>query len=193
MKTMDKTFEAEYKYIKNNKYRENIKILVEMLPDYFFEVAASSTGKYHPAFSLNEGGLVRHTKVAVKIAYDLLEDEVIGNVFTQNEKDLIIMALLLHDGLKHGLVKSQYTVFEHPVLMAKFIKDSKDKLTLEDSEINLLSSVISSHMGPWNTNNYSDVILPIPKDKYQKFVHMCDYLASRKYLDVKFINNEIVE
>ena len=51
--------------------------------------------------------------------------------------------------------------------------------------------MIESHMGPWNTNNYSDYVLEVPKNKYQKFVHMCDYLASRRFLDVKFKNNDI--
>ena len=56
---MDKisVFENEYAYIKNEKYRENLKIMVNLLPDYFFTVPASSTGKYHPSFSLGDGGL----------------------------------------------------------------------------------------------------------------------------------------
>ena len=45
-------------------------------------------------------------------------------------------------------------------------------------------------MGPYNTNAYSDVVLPIPKNKYQKFVHMCDLLASRKFLDIKFDDDD---
>ena len=77
--------------------------------------------------------------------------------------------------------------------MANFIKDNKTKLSLNDEEVEFISSLIASHMGPWNTNPYSDIILPKPKNKYQKFVHMCDYLASRRYLDVKFENNEIIE
>lgn len=190
---MNKTFQKEYTYIKNKKYVDNLDILVGLLPNYFFKVAASSTGKYHPSFSLNEGGLVRHTKVAVRIAFDLMNDSAITNIFTQDEKDLMLVALILHDGLKHGLEESKYTVFEHPLLMSKFIVDNKDKLSLNESEINFISTMIASHMGPWNSNPYSDAILPIPKNKYQKFVHMCDYLASRKYLDVKFQNNEIVE
>lgn len=54
---MDKisVFESEYIYIKNEKYRENLKIMVNLLPDYFFNVPASSTGKYHPSFSLGDG------------------------------------------------------------------------------------------------------------------------------------------
>ena len=102
---MDKveTFKKEYSYIKDAKIKKDLKYLVSILPDYFFEIPASSTGKYHPSFSLGEKGLVRHTKVAVRIAYELLITETFGQVFTEHEKDLIIMALVLHDGVKCGI------------------------------------------------------------------------------------------
>ena len=49
-------------------------------------------------------------------------------------------------------------------------------------------------MGQFNTNSYSTVVLPVPNNKNQRFVHMCDYLASRKFLDVKFDeNNNIID
>ena len=41
-------------------------------------------------------------------------------------------------------------------------------------------------MGPWNTSQYSDVVLPIPKAPMEKFVHMCDYLASRRFILLEF-------
>ena len=186
-------FEKELTYIKNKRYKENAEKLISLLPDYFYEVAASSTGKYHPEFALGTGGLVRHTKVAVKLAYELANNEVIGYSFTDDEKDLMLIALIMHDGLKHGKIKEKYVRFDHPILMANYIKENKDKLTLTDNEIEFLCNVISSHMGSFNTNPYSDVTLPIPHNKYQRFVHMCDFLASRKFLDVKFENNEIRE
>lgn len=185
-------FKQELSYFKNPHFRENAEKLLEILPDYFFEIAASSTGKYHPSFSLGDGGLVRHTKVAIRIAHDLLENEVIGNVFTADEKDMILLALMVHDGLKDGLVKSKYCIFDHPLVIAKFIKDRKAELTLKEEEIALITTMIESHMGQWTTNPYSNAVLPYPKGKYQKFVHMCDFLSSRKYLDVKFENNDIV-
>ena len=186
-------FEKELTYIKNKRYKENAEKLISLLPDYFYEVAASSTGKYHPEFALGTGGLVRHTKVAVKLAYELANNEVIGYSFTDDEKDLMLIALIMHDGLKHGKIKEKYVRFDHPILMANYIKENKDKLTLTDNEIEFLYNVISSHMGSFNTNPYSDITLPIPHNKYQRFVHMCDFLASRKFLDVKFENNEIRE
>lgn len=53
--------------------------------------------------------------------------------------------------------------------------------------------MIASHMGEWNTSDYSDITLPLPSNKYERFVHMCDYLSAKKFLDVKFEQNEIVE
>ena len=82
-------FKKEYTYITNDRYRENAEKLVELLPDYFFKVAASSTGKYHPLFSLGDGGLVRHTKAAIRIAKELLDNNSIGHKFTSDEKDYL--------------------------------------------------------------------------------------------------------
>lgn len=190
---MDKIskFETEINYIKNKKYQDNLKILINLLPDYFFSVQASSTGKYHPVFTLGEGGLVRHTKAVVRIAYELYNDESITGCFNQDEKDLMLIALVLHDGLKHGITKNEYVVFEHPLIMGNYIKENQDKLTLTDNEIEFLANVISSHMGPWTKDYNGNEVLPKPTNKYQKFVHMCDYLASRKFLNINFENDEI--
>ena len=188
-----KVFEKELNFINNTRYKDNAKKLIDLLPNYFFDVPASSTGKYHPSFALGEGGLVRHTKVAVRIAYEMFNDESITGAYTRNEKDLIIISLIMHDGLKSGFEKSDYTKFEHPILVCDYIKENKEKFSFTDKEIEFICHVISSHMGPWNTNNYSNVVLPKPESKFQRFVHMCDYLASRKFLDIKFEDNEIIE
>ena len=187
-------FKKEINYIKDQNKRKDLKTLIGLLPDYFFEIPASSTGKYHPTFALNEGGLVRHTKVAVRIAYELLSNNTVGMKFTEEEKDLIIMALTLHDGLKSGLEHSKYTKFDHPLLMSKYIMENKDKLSLEIDDIRKLCSMIESHMGEWTYDSYQKKeVLPKPRTAEQRFVHMCDFLASRKFLDVKFNDNNIEE
>ena len=188
---MDKVsyFNSEYNYIKDDKIRNDLKYLVSNLPDYFFEMEASSTGKYHPKFASSEHGLVKHTKVAVRIAYELMSNPALNN-FTSREKDLMIMALTLHDGLKCGNPKEKYMRFDHPLLVSNFIKDNKNKLSLSDEDIEFVTSVISSHMGNWNTDYNGNEVLPKPKTKYENFVHMCDYLASRKYLNIKFDSDD---
>ena len=131
---MTNTFAKELEYIKNERYKKNAQILIDLLPDYFYEVPASSTGKYHPSFALGEGGLVRHTKVAVKLAHELSQNQVIGYSFNEDEKDLMIIALIMHDGLKHGKIKEKYVRFDHPILMANYIKENKDKTTFTNEE-----------------------------------------------------------
>ena len=191
---MDKTncFKKEINYIKDNNLKDDLKTLIKLLPDYFFEIPASSTGKYHPKFALGEGGLVRHTKVAVRIAYELLNNNTIGCKFTDRDKDLIIMALTLHDGLKNGLEHDKYTKFDHPLLISKYIMENKDKLKMDIDDLRKMCSMIESHMGEWTYDNYKKKeVLPKPKTAEQRFVHMCDFLASKKFIDVEFSRNNI--
>lgn len=187
-------FRKELEYIKDENIRKSLIVMINKLPDYFFEVAASSTGKYHPEYALGLGGLLRHTKAAVCIATLLLQDPVIGDKYTSREQDLMLMGIILHDGLKHGKVKEKYVKFEHPLLMASYIEENKKALFLTDEDIEFLKEVISSHMGPW-TKDYNGIeVLPKPKSKCQNFVHMCDYLASRKQILFKFDKeNNIIE
>ena len=46
------------------------------------------------------------------------------------QKDLMLMRLLLHDGLKLGKEESKYTKFEHPILKANYIEDCKSKFCI---------------------------------------------------------------
>jgi hypothetical protein len=55
-----------------------------------------------------------------------------------------------------------------------------------------MSHVIASHMGPWNTSPYDKTILPVPETKEEKFVHLCDYLASRKLINIQFDENSMI-
>ena len=93
--------------------------------------------------------------------------------------DQVISAMNAYDYEK-------YTRFDHPLLAASFVKKHKDKLSLSDEELNLMTRVISSHMGIWNKDFNDNEVLPVPKDKYERFVHLCDYLSSKKFLNVDF-------
>ena len=184
-----KYFTKEISYIKNESKRRDIEYLINLLPDYFFLVPASSSGKYHPKFAGTVSGLVKHTKVAVRIAYDLFETV---NNFTDDDKDLIIMALIMHDGLKKGLVEEEWTRFDHPLLVSKLIMENASNLEMDIDDVRKMCMLIESHMGKWNTSKYSDIELPVPTSEIQRFVHRCDYLASRNYLNVRFLKLDIV-
>ena len=179
--------------IKDNHLRECLKLILdEYLPNYWFHEGASSTGKYHPNYAAGDGGLMRHSKAAMFIGNEILSNPLFGDEFNSHQKDLLLMSLLIHDGLKYNFEKEKYTNFAHPILMSKFIMDNHElwDLSLEDAEY--MSHVIASHMGPWNTSPYDKTILPVPETKEEKFVHLCDYLASRKLINIQFDENSMI-
>ena len=182
-----KHFEQELEYIKDPKIREFTEKAIEDMPDYFFEIPSSSTGKYHPAYALGEGGLLRHVRAAVRIAIELFRMEMF-NYFGEEGKDLIISSLILHDGRKSGNIQAKYTVTEHP-LAQTFSMKSNLSLTeiLPKEQFETICGNIDSHMGQWNTHPISKKeILPKPKGKMQSFVHLVDYIASRRCLEMNF-------
>lgn len=194
-------FEKEINFIHYKPLKVFAKWSLEQLPDYFYEVAASSTGKHHPKYALGEGGLVRHTVAAVRISVELFKNETIQN-FTDIEKDIIITSLLIHDGVKHGLDGSEYTVATHPLEVGKYLEDKYWEVAEEDlpgevieiMECDLwdkIDNCVRTHMGQWNRDyKTNEEILPLPQTDMDKFVHLCDYLASRKMLEVNF-NEEV--
>lgn len=179
-------FENEISNIKNSAIRDIVTHMLTVIPDYFYYIPASSSGRYHPDFALGEGGLVRHVRAAVKIAKDLsiLEMEDMNDM----EMDIAYAALILHDCYKAGDPDGDYdprfrymTVTEHPVLMYnKLLAEYPGNL-----DARAIAEAILTHMGQWNTKYKStETFAPKPETKIQKFVHLCDFLSSRKNLEI---------
>lgn len=185
--TNSENFATELSFITNDNIRDFVSFVLNDLPDYFRHIGASTSGKYHPAYTIGEGGLIRHTKAAVAIAQDLFRADFYN--FTDTDKDIVTSALILHDGLKCGMWEDR-TAFNHPLLMKEFIMKKYDEYSgcREDclTDITEIANAVASHMGKWNTSTYSDDILPVPETDIQKCVHLCDYLASRKHLIFDF-------
>ena len=174
------TFKNELSLIKDDSVRTGIKKLIGDIPDYFFTIPASSTGKYHPKFALGDGGLVRHTKACVMIAEELMKLEMWEKLAYMH--DYIIGALILHDCMKNGYGE-KYTRSDHPKLAKDFIMQN----CININSAFILAELVETHMGQWNTDfKTGKEILKKPQSPQQKFVHMCDYLASRKFLEVQF-------
>lgn len=183
MNAQDKfaTLMHEINLIDNYELKSFVAHCVCEAPDYFFTMPASTTGKYHPEYSLGEGGLVRHTQAAVKIAADLLSLE----QYKKLNKDTIIAALILHDSIKKGFDGSKYTAFSHPLDASEFLakQASKRKFKGISEQVDNVRRLIESHMGQWNEDKRSPgITLPKPLLEDEKLVHLCDYLASRRYI-----------
>ncbi len=188
METSEKIeyFKSELAYILNPTIKDFATKAVSSLPDYFFVVPASSTGNYHPAYSLGDGGLARHTRAVARIAIELSRME--EYAFTPDELDLAIAASLLHDGWKSGAVQQTYSRADHPVVAANEIKNNESLNTiLPLDQFNVFLCLVARHMGQWNTDyKTGQVLMHKPETKLEKFVHLADYLASRKCLTMEF-------
>lgn len=177
----------------NEDLKEFCDQCLNTIPPYFWEVGASSTGKYHPEYALGVGGLARHTLALCRIMNHLFSIDCVKNQYTSRERDLLRIAGLMHDTRKSGsqedYEKSKYTKFDHPLLASNEVArvwNNYDGKKMSIEEAKLVRSVIESHMGQWNTDKRSSVELPTPEDKYQILLHVCDYLASRKDIELQF-------
>jgi hypothetical protein len=184
----EEAFSNELAYIKNPSIKEFAEKAVGLLPDYFYNIPASSTGKYHPAYSLENGGLYRHTKAAIRILVELYRMEKYS-CFGSDGLDLCIASLLVHDGWKSGINQAQFSVAEHPMLAVQVLLENKEKFagTVSDAQLEIILGNIASHMGQWNKDYKTKAeIMPKPSTPLQKLVHLADYLASRKCLVMDF-------
>lgn len=148
--------------------------IMNMLPGYFWTVPASSSGKYHPAFSLGEGGLVRHSILVARFARRIA----LAQGMTDREQDLMTISGLIHDGMKQGEGDGGHTVHEHPVLIANLLREN----FAGNQDAEFIAHVVESHMGQWTTSKYSEVVLPAPKDAYQCVLSAADMIAADKGL-----------
>lgn len=132
---------------------------------------------------------MRHQIAVVRFLNYFFELEQYNTKFTSREMDLMRVAGLVHDGRKSGeqsdYERSKFTKFDHPLQMANIIR-SYDGQYLNHDELEFMAHCIESHMGQWNTDRKSSVVLQKPMDEYQHFVHLADYLASRKDLTMAF-------
>lgn len=164
--------------------------LISQLPDYFFVVPASSTGKYHPSYTVGMGGLLRHTKAAIRIALGLLRLEMFQSLIPI--KDEIIIALMVHDGWKHGKPDddgnySKYSDQSHAKICFEWLEELANEELDYAPKLAKIAALVLTHMGQWNINEHNgEMFSPKPRNTEECFVQMCDYLASRKYLEFNF-------
>lgn len=171
-------FVDELNLIKDDEIRAITKEVLDALPlDPFLYKGASSSGKYHPAECRGALGLTLHTKYAVQAGLVLLDQDVNLDE-DEHDNDLIISALILHDGFKYGKEGTeQHTVSDHPEIIADFLME---KYKNEDPNSNRafyfrkLSELTRSHHGKWGKSPCNN--------RCKEYVHIADMIASRAHL-----------
>jgi 23S rRNA maturation-related 3'-5' exoribonuclease YhaM len=171
-------YERELALIQDPQIRKLTGLCIDNFPEKFWLLGASSTNRYHPKSSSGMGGLVRHTREVFWIANTIIESRMWPNV----NNDVVLAACLLHDGWKYGSL-SNYTIKNHATIAAESIADIAAISGIFEAKIPdwyfLLLSCVQSHNGrftkEWEGRAYTDE---------QKLVHVADYIASRKFLEL---------
>lgn len=183
MSKAETVFATELAMIHDSSIRAFVvRVFDSLAPDYFWTAPASTSGKYHPAISLGPGGLVRHTKLAVWWASELVRVE-IPEPGRSTFVDEVIAALLLHDLKKNGesLSASGRPTLDnataiHGVYLGEQIKMRMfpPGTTPTISEQRIIHA-IKTHMGRWTAEGYGQ-----PDTDVDTLVHLADYCASRR-------------
>ena len=180
-----KLFEREINLIVNEDLRMAVKSYMdEETPDYFWTDGASSSGKYHPAFSQGVGGLVRHTKAVVMFAEELLRMS--SYAYMKDEyKDYVIAACILHDTAKYGIGEYDKKEYKNHAKNASVAFAGYAEQVMDYTPHFLLLNAIATHMGQWSTDKNDR-----PFTSVDRCVHMADYMASRSFIDIPAITEE---
>ena len=182
-----KFFEREIELIQSEDYRMFVKwYLDNKCPSYFWEIGASSSGKFHPQFSQGVGGLVRHTKAVVMFAEELLRMS--SYMYMSDEhKDFVIMACILHDTCKYGIVeydKEDYK--DHAKNACAWVNRAWTEY-FDTAPSEFFLSAIRCHMGQWSEREDR------PFTNIDRCVHMADFLVSRNFIDIPQVTAEYNE
>ena len=174
-------FSREYDLIKDVVVRNAVvQYMEKVVPDYFWKIGASSSGKYHPKFSQGEGGLVRHTKAVVMFAEELLRMS--NYAYMKDEyKDYVIAACIVHDTMKYGAIEYNKEEYKNHAQKASqmFTNFMFDWVGYCPE---MLTNAIACHMGQWGEDK--------PFTNIDRCVHMADYMASRSFIDIPQIIEE---
>jgi len=188
----EQTFEKELLMIQSDDIRKFVIYCFEKFAaDYFWTCPCSTSGKYHPAISLGEGGLIRHTKLAIWWGIELMRALPFELKHISTLQDEIIATLLLHDIRKNGkgLNEQGYPIEEnvtatHGVLIADIIRsDIRAYLDNDDTYYRILTG-IAGHMGVWTDEQYMEhrpnELQNDTQRAFAQLIHLADYCASRK-------------
>ena len=176
-------FDHEIEFIQSEDLRSFVRFYFDCrVPAYFWTSGASSSGKFHPAMSQGEGGLVRHTKAVAWFCEELLRMSQWAYL-SDERKDYARVACLLHDTAKYGVYdeinKDDYP--RHGSIAANCVERAWMVFFEEDCPYELTHAILS-HMGQWTTDKEDRPFTPI-----DRLVHMADYVASRAFIDIPAI------
>lgn len=154
------------------------------VPAYYWTTGASASGKYHPAFTKGEGGLVRHTAAVIKLALELHCLECMNDGSEGFTKDDIITAAMIHDTFKYGMendiTENSGLQFKHHGEIAASAFRLAGLMTGYIVNPAILRAV-ECHMGQWTP---TEANRNPGESQLARIIHVADYIASRNFIDI---------
>lgn len=177
-------FQLMLKNFETDVMKNYFNDMVCEIPDYMFTMPASTSGKYHNAKQCEKFGQIYHEYMFSEILNYLL------NLKHNKEtyclpivRDCMRCVPVFHDSVKCGLNKSKYTVSEHPVLAAEWVRTTKVEHDIPSQFKEIIANMCESHSGEWNKDRGGNVIMSEPRNEMEFLIHECDILSSRYNLD----------
>lgn len=186
MTTYKDVFKCLLDAFETDGMRDYCADMIEKIPAYIFDMPSSTTGKYHNATQCQPHGQVYHVIMFGTIMNHLLRLKCVTEKFPDAERrDEMRCVPIFHDALKCGEKGSQYTVFEHPLLAGKWVRETKVEHDVSAEVKERIARMCESHSGEWTTSKRSTVVLPEPQTDEEKLCHICDILSSRNDIDMQ--------
>lgn len=176
---IDKNFLSEIRKINNQDIQQFTINTLLRAPEYFWNIASSSSGKYHPADENCAGGLVIHIKKAFKVGEDLCREFNISG----DDRDCILSALLLHDITHHGYPNDLgYCIHGHGCAFYTMFSGKEEfEYISNNKNFKKIAKLIVTHMSHWDFPFENGVETG---DILQIIVQSSDYIASRSYINI---------
>lgn len=198
-------FKNELKQIESEPCKLIAEYVIKNTEDYFFDMPASTSGKFHPRDELDKGGKILHLKKAFYLAdqaarkygfkkdqYDKNKNEAVITYDTRLKYDILRTACLIHDMpfcfIWDDVEKKYRTNPTHAALNASFIYNHFNGF-LDKELLNDFTSAVFYHMGKWtqyDKNVYHKLVFDIQNanQAITKAVHEVDFYVSRKMINV---------
>lgn len=181
-----------FKELLNQFETEEIRMycedMIQLIPDYIFQIPSSTSMKYHNKTQCQTHGQIYHIIMFGAIMNYILGLKYIrdNKIVTPEQRDCLRCTPIFHDAIKCGFEAdvNSYSVFEHPLLAGKWIRETSVKHDIKQELKDYIASLCESHSGEWTTSKKSSEVLPEPVSDDGFIVHLADYLSSRANLDM---------
>ncbi len=179
-----KTFETQ-------KYKDYFTDMYWLIPEYVFDIPASTSLKYHNAEQCGPHGLVVHILMFQSIMEYIINLEYVHEKLDPSSRDSLRTVPFLHDCQKTN--GGKYTVSNHPVLAYDFVMNTEVAHDIPIDSKEMIARLCLTHSGEWNSDfKTKKEIMPKPNSIWEFLGHLCDYLSSRSDLSWK-IPDEIAD